>query len=92
MMHLCAALPLPKLLSYLLEKGGLYSMDIKGNTPLSYAIECNNTEAIDVIVKYFGQNPENFVVNTVDLSKLLEMQSTESAKLLNSSFYKLPDN
>ena len=89
--HLCATAPFPKLLNYLLESQDLYTMDVYGKTPLTYAIESGHTESVKVIIDYFREFPEGFVVNHIDIRNILEMGTAASAELFEIAFNEHPE-
>ena len=60
----------------MLAAGELYSLDYDGNTPLYYALVCDNVECIDVIFEYFSTNPRDYLITPRDVVFLLKNQSS----------------
>ena len=70
MMHIAAIAPFPNFLAKVIDMGYLYTIDSEGNTPLSYALENNNSECISIILNRFEKH--SFLVTCKDVHLLLQ--------------------
>ena len=91
LLHVCATAPFPGLLEQLLINGYLYAMDIYGNTPLTYALEFNNSHCIDLIINYFKDKPDLFIVTYNDLIMILKTNASIGYDVFNISFFTYSD-
>ena len=87
LMHVAAIAPFPKLLSKLLDLGYLYSIDTNGKTPLTYALDKNNSECIEKIIHHFKAAPDDFVITYRDVIMLLEKDTPFTPELFRISFF-----
>ena len=87
LLHVCAAAPFPGLLSYLLEHDELYSVDAFGKTPLTYAIQANNTDAIKIIIEHFRTCQSKFEVTFFDVQQILEMENKDGPEIYRMAFF-----
>ena len=91
LLHVAATAPFPKLLRQLLVHDYLYTMDIYGNTPLTYALEYSNSECIDLIITHFKEQPEKFIVTYNDLIMILRTNASIGFDVFNISFFTYSD-
>ena len=91
LLHVCATAPFPGLLEQLLINSYLYAMDIFGNTPLTYALEFNNSRCIELIINYFKDKPDLFIVTYNDLIMILRTNASIGYDVFNISFFTYSD-
>ena len=70
MMHVAAIAPFPNFLAKVIDMGYLYTIDSDGNTPLTYALEHNNSECISIILNRFDKGI--FLATCKDIDLLLQ--------------------
>ena len=88
-LHVCAAAPFPLLLEHLLNDGEIYSADIFGKTPLTYAMESDSKPCVQVIINHFRTRPSMLEVSTDDIAMILRKNLKLATELFRFAFFDL---
>ena len=74
LMQLAAAGSMNNLLQNLFNGEDLYTVDVDNRTPLYYLLEEENQTGIKILLRYFEDNPKEFLITHGEILLLLEKQ------------------